>query len=271
MNLLNYFNTFDGLPDTQDTCRLGTQGGLTDCRGADTQAEFDRQWPKTVAAIKAMDPDVIGVNEIENDGYGPDSAIAHLVGKLNAEIGAGTYAYLDADAATGQVDALGTDAIKVGQIYKPDVVTPVGKTAVLNSTEFVNGGDPAPRSRPSLAQAYKVKATGGVFIADINHLKSKGSACSVPDAGDGQGNCNAVRTAAAEALAAWLASNPTGTGDQDVLLVGDYNSYAKEDPIRTLEKAGFANLIEERIGEDAYSYVFDGQWGYLDHALGSRV
>ena len=73
MNLLNYFNTFDGLPDTQDTCRLGTQGALTDCRGADTQAEFDRQWPKTVAAINAMDPDVIGVNEIENDGYGPDS------------------------------------------------------------------------------------------------------------------------------------------------------------------------------------------------------
>jgi PKD repeat protein len=54
-----------------------------------------------------------------------------------------------------------------------------------------------------------------------------------------------------------------------VLLVGDYNSYAKEDPIRTLEAAGFTNLIADRIGADAYSYVFDGQWGYLDHALGS--
>ena len=270
MNLLNYFTTFDGLPDNQDTCRLGTQGALTDCRGADTQQEFDRQWPKTVAAILAMNPDVIGVNEIENDGYGPDSALAHLVGRLNGATAPGTYAYVDADAETGQVDALGTDAIKVGQIYKPSKVTPVGHTAVLNSTEFVNGGDSFPRSRPSLAQAYKVNATGGVFIADINHLKSKGSACDVPDAGDGQGNCNAARTVAAHALASWLASDPTGTGDQDVLLVGDYNSYAKEDPIRTLESAGFTNLIADRIGPDAYSYVFDGQWGYLDHALGSQ-
>ena len=155
-------------------------------------------------------------------------------------------------------------------IYKPAMVTRVGDTAVLNTVEFVNGGDPAPRSRPSLAQAYKVNATGGVFVADINHLKTKGSACSVPDAGDGQGNCNAARTVAANALATWLASDPTGTGDQDVLLVGDYNSYAKEDPIRTLEAAGFTNLIEDRIGADAYSYVFDGQWGYLDHALGSQ-
>jgi predicted extracellular nuclease len=265
MNLLNYFNTFG-----TTACTFGTQGATAECRGADNAAEFARQWPKTVAAILAMNPDVIGVNEIENDGYGPDSALADLVGKLNAATAPGTYAYVDADAATGQVDALGTDAIKVGQIYKPAKVTPVGKTAVLNSTEFVNGGDPAPRSRPSLAQAYKVNATGGVFITDINHLKSKGSACSVPDAGDGQGNCNAARTVAAKALATWLASDPTGTGDQDVLLVGDYNSYAKEDPIRALEAAGFTNLIEDRIGADAYSYVFDGQWGYLDHALGSQ-
>jgi hypothetical protein len=156
------------------------------------------------------------------------------------------------------------------------VVTPVGKTAVLNSVEFVNGGDGFPRSRPSLAQAYRVNATGGVFVADINHLKSKGSACDddppggTVGNGDGQGNCNAARTVAANALATWLASDPTGTGDQDVLLVGDYNSYAKEDPIKALEAAGFTNLIENRIGADAYSYVFDGQWGYLDHALGSQ-
>jgi predicted extracellular nuclease len=265
MNLLNYFNTFG-----TTACTFGTQGAPAECRGAENAAEFARQWPKTVAAIIAMNPDVVGVNEIENDGYGPASALADLVGKLNTATAPGTYAYVDADAETGQVDALGTDAIKVGQIYKPAAVTPVGTTAVLNSTEFVNGGDPAPRSRPSLAQAYKVNATGGVFVADINHLKSKGSACSVPDVGDGQGNCNAARTVAAKALATWLASDPTGTGDHDVLLVGDYNSYAKEDPIRALEAAGFTNLIEDRLGADAYSYVFDGQWGYLDHALGSQ-
>jgi predicted extracellular nuclease len=269
MNLLNYFNTYDGLPDTVDNCTGGVGGAATDCRGADTQAEFDRQWPKTVAAITAVDADVLGVNEVENDGYGPGSALAHLVDRLNAATAPGTYAYLDVDDATDQVNALGTDAIKVGMLYQPAQVTPVGRTAALNSVEFVNGGDGAPRARPSLAQAFRVNATGGTFVADVNHFKSKGSACDAPDAGDGQGNCNAVRTRSAQELATWLAGDPTGTGEQDVLILGDLNSYAQEDPIRTLEQAGYTNLVSRFVGDDAYSYVFDGQWGYLDHALGS--
>ena len=269
MNLLNFFNTFDGLPDNVDNCTFGVGGLPADCRGADTQSEFDRQVPKTVAAILAMNPDVIGINEIENDGYGPDSAIQYLVDQLNAATAPGTYAFIDVDTATGQINALGTDAIKVGMLYKPATVTPVGQTAALNTAAFVNGGDSDPRSRPSLAQAFQQNANGEIFIVDTNHLKSKGSACDLPDAGDGQGNCNAVRVNAATELMAWLASDPTGTGDPDILLVGDYNSYAMEDPITTIKNAGFTNLIESFLGPDAYSYVFDGQWGYLDHALGS--
>jgi predicted extracellular nuclease len=269
MNLLNYFNTFDGLPDTVDNCALGIGGAAADCRGADTQSEFDRQWPKTVAAILAMNPDVIGVNEIENDGYDSSSAIADLVNQLNAATAPGTYAFIDADANTGQLNALGTDAIKVGLIYKPASVTPVGQTAALNTVAFVNGGDASPRNRASLAQAFQQNANGQVFIVNVNHLKSKGSACTVPDAGDGQGNCNVVRVNAVTELMNWLAADPTGTGDPDILLVGDYNSYAMEDPIIALENGGFTHLIKTLLGPDAYSYVFDGQWGYLDHALGS--
>ena len=269
MNLLNYFNTFDGLPDRVDNCTGGVAGDPTDCRGADTQVELDRQTAKTVAAIATIDADVIGINEIENDGYGPDSAISDLVDAVNGAVGAGTYAFIDADARTGQTDALGDDAIKVGFLYKPAAVTPVGRTAVLNTVAFVNGGDSAPRNRPSLAQAWRSAVTGGVFITDVNHLKSKGSACDAPDTGDGQANCAEVRTNSVKLLLDWLASDPTRTHDSDVLLVGDYNSYAKETPITTLEAGGFTNLVEEYQGADAYSYAFDGQWGYLDQALGS--
>ncbi|MEW1955777.1 ExeM/NucH family extracellular endonuclease [Terrabacter sp. NPDC080008] len=266
MNLLNFFNTLD---TTGNNCKGGLTGDVMDCRGANTAAEFDRQWHKTVSAVSGTGADVVAFMEMENDGYGVDSAERFLVDKLNAKDGAGTWAFIDADARTGQVDALGNDAIKVGMLYKPAAVTPVGTTAALNSTAFVNGGDPAPRNRPSLAQAFRDNTTGGTFVAVADHLKSKGSACSVPDAGDGQGNCNAVRVRSAQLLADWLASDPTGTGDPDVLILGDMNSYAKEDPITTLEKAGYANLIEKLSGREAYSYAFDGQWGYLDHALGS--
>lgn len=264
MNQLNYFNTFG-----TGACTGGVGGAPTDCRGADSQAEFDRQWPKTVAAITRMNPTILGVNEMENDGYGPASALADLVDKLNAATAPGTYAFVDADAATGQVNALGTDAIKVGLIYQPGKVSPVGQTAVLNTTAFVNGGDSAARNRASIGQAFEEVSTGGRLVVSVNHLKSKGSACDSPDAGDGQGNCNLVRLTAVQELTQWLATDPTGTGDPDVLLLGDYNSYAMEDPILALEGAGYTHLIKDRLGPDAYSYVFDGQWGYLDHALAS--
>ena len=268
MNLLNFFNTFDGLPDTVDNCANGVGGATTDCRGADTQVEFDRQWPKTIAAIVKTDADVIAIGEIENDGYGADSAIQFLVTQLNAATAAGTYAFIDADVGAGQVNALGTDAIKVGLLYKPARVTLVGTTAALNSVAFVNGGDAVARNRPALAQAFQ-HADGERFIVVANHLKSKGSACDTPEAGDGQGDCNVVRTHAAAALLAWLATDPTGTGETDVLILGDLNSYAREDPITALEAGGYTNLIQKYGGQSAYGYVFDGQWGYLDHALAS--
>ena len=251
MNLLNFFNTFDGLPDNVDNCANGVGGAATDCRGADTKAEFDRQWPKTVAAIVGTGADVLGRDRAgERRLWRRAARCSILVDQLNAATAPGTYALIDVDAATGQVNALGTDAIKVGLIYKPAKVTPVGQTAVLNTAAFVNGGDSAPRNRPALAQAFEENGTGERFVVSVNHLKSKGSACAAPDTGDGQGNCAAVRTQAANLLAQWLATDPTGSGDPDVLIVGDLNSYAKEDPITALQDAGYTNLIEAFNGAE---------------------
>jgi hypothetical protein len=106
----------------------------------------------------------------------------------------------------------------------------------------------------------------------VNHLKSAGSDCNDlgdPDLGDGAGNCNLTRTAAAEALVDRLATDPTGSGDDDSLIIGDLNSYDKEDPIDAIVAGGYTDMIYDYLGEDAYSYVFDGQTGYLDHALAS--
>ena len=263
MNLLNYFNTFGA-----GACANGVGGPATDCRGADDADEFLRQSEKTVNAILGMDADVIGIIEIENDGYGSASAIQDLVNELNAAAGAGTYTFINVDARTTKTNALGNDAIKSGIIYQPAQVDPVGTTAVLDTLAFVNGGDSAGRNRVSLAQAFQT--TGGErFIFNVNHLKSKGSACDTPDAGDGQGNCNGVRTQAVNELVKWLGTDPTGTGDPDILAVGDLNSYAKEDPIAAFESAGYVNMISHFNGDESYSYVYDGQWGYLDHAIAS--
>jgi predicted extracellular nuclease len=263
LNVLNYFNTFSG-------CTGGVSGVAMSCRGAESSTEFTRQQAKTIAALVQMDADVVGLVEIENDGYGSNSAVRNLVDALNTATAPNSYALLDVDARTAQTNAMGTDAIKVGFIYRPARVTPVGTTGALNTTAFQTGGDSAPRNRPALAQAFQQMGGAGDgerFIAVVNHFKSKGSACDAADAGDGQGNCNAVRLNAANLLRAWLAGNPTGTADPDVLVIGDLNAYAKEDPIAAFTGNGWRNLIEAHGGADAYSYVFNGQWGYLDHAL----
>jgi uncharacterized protein len=272
-NVLNYFNNVAA-------CTGGVGGAATDCRGAGSDVsgaanqaaqflvEFPRQQAKTVAALAKMNADVVGLIEIENDGYGPNSALRSLVDALNAATAPGRYSLIDADARTGRINALGTDAIKVAFIYQSARVKPVGNTAALNSVEFVNGGDSAPRNRPALAQAFE-QADGARFIAVVNHFKSKGSACTAPDAGDGQGNCNTVRVNAANALRNWLAGNPTGTFDPDILVLGDLNAYAKEDPVAVFTTRQWRDLIASYGGTNSYGYVFDGQWGYLDHALAS--
>lgn len=262
MNLLNYYNTFSG-------CTNGVGGASASCRGANNTTEFDRQWAKTVAAMVAMGADVYGIVEIENDGYGTNSAIQDLVNKLNDATAPGTFAFVDVDAETSTVNALGTDGIKVGLIYKPAKVNLAGTTAILDTPEFVTGGDSADRNRVSLLQAFEEVTTGETFLVNVNHLKSKGSACDDPDTGDGQGNCSIVRTNAVNELTDWFATDPTGTGDTDIVILGDLNSYAKEDPITALKAAGFTDLGNHFGGVTNYSYVFDGQWGYLDYALAS--
>jgi uncharacterized repeat protein (TIGR01451 family) len=270
-NVLNYFDTFSG-------CTGGVGGAIMDCRGADNTEEFDRQRDKIIDAILDIDADIVGLMEIENDGYGDESsAIDDLVDGLNDIAGAGTYAYINADTAIGVTNTLGTDAIKVGLLYKPGTVILTGTTAALNDSTAISGTNFYDmKNRPVLAQSFQEQATGEIVTILVNHLKSKGSDCddapyNDPDTGDGQGNCNLTRQAATEAMLAWLATDPTGVNDADYLIIGDLNAYAMEDPIMTLQDGGFTNLIASYIGAEAYSYVFYGQAGYLDHALASQT
>jgi hypothetical protein len=102
----------------------------------------------------------------------------------------------------------------------------------------------------------------------VNHLKSKGSDCGGPPDDDPvQGNCNDTRTKGAAYLVGWLTTDPTGSGDADFLVIGDLNAYGMEDPIIELVDEGYTDLLDAYQGESAYTYIFDGQSGYLDHAL----
>jgi hypothetical protein len=262
-NVLNYFNG-DGLG-----------GGFPTARGANTAEEFTRQYDKIANAINVIQADVMGLMEIENDGFDANSAITQLTKQINDRSALNHYAYINPGLAK-----IGTDEITVGLIYRSDKVTPVGKTAILSSANSPKDSNNVPlfddtKSRPMLTQTFFDKASGAEFTVAVNHLKSKGSDCNEagdPDIGDGQGNCNITRTKAAQALTKWLATKPTGSSTDNTLIIGDLNSYAKEDPITTIKNAGYVDQVERfDAPEDRYSYVYSAESGYLDHALASKA
>lgn len=257
-NVLNYFNG------------NGTGGGFPTTRGADTPEELERQTAKIISVIARLDAAIIGLIEVENDPAGERSALDDLVDALDAEVGEGTYDYV-------RTGVIGTDEIKVGLLYKPEVVARAGDYAVLDAPSFTDPNNLGQqKNRPALAQTFREKTTGGVFTVVVNHLKSKGSPCGEGDDSPVQGSCNGTRADAADVLVDWLAGDPTGSGDPDYLIIGDLNAYDEEDPIDQIREGAddvlgtaddYVDLVEQYGGELAYSYVFDGEFGYLDYAL----
>ena len=133
----------------------------------------------------------------------------------------------------------------------------------------------------------------------INHLKSKGSGClenlDGKEPADLQGKCTEFRVSAAKALGEAVSKLPG-----QVMLVGDFNSYAKEDAIRVLtdyvptndqrkivsasqtfldgkvyeqtgseitKSYGLIDLNVKFNKEKAISYNYEAELGTLDYAL----
>ena len=249
LNLLNLFNGD------------GHGGGFPTPRGAETDAQYRMQQRKLVAVVQALRPDIAALMEVENDGSGPDSTLAQFVVALNAAGPSRDYALVD----TG--DTLGGDQIHVAMIYRSSRAQPRGKPAFLTGGPFVD------RSRVPLAQAFRA-GSGPVFVVASNHFKSKscdkGARAAVGvqrDQHDGQGCWNPMRVESARQVNAWLAGDPTHSGSRRLVLLGDLNAHAMEDPVRLLREAGWQDAFTLAKVDHPYSFSFDGQVGRLDHAL----
>ncbi|GAA1667156.1 hypothetical protein GCM10010977_14420 [Citricoccus zhacaiensis] len=272
-NVLNYFTT---LGDEFEDCDayLDHEGNpiatdYCDPRGAYNEENFLRQQEKIVAAINGLDASVVALEEIENPvkfGKDRDESLAALVQALNAEAGSEKWAYAASPAE--RPAAADEDYIRNAFIYQPSAVETVGESTILT-------GDPAfGNAREPLAQTFRALGEDGglegtEFVAITNHFKSKGSGSGTgnEDNGDGQGNSNADRVAQAESLVDFAEDLKASEDTDQVFLMGDFNAYEKEDPIKVLEAAGYVSQGAKAEGE--YSYAFDAGVGSLDGIFAS--
>lgn len=285
-NVLNFFTSLDGADNEGIGPDLNQQG-----RGADSPEEYQRQLDKLTTAIEGMGAHVIGLVELENDFLDPGLApgatgaqgdrglpIQAIVDALNAGAGEGSWDWVRPGS-----EFVGGDAIAGGMIFRTDMVRQAAGTeaafltdaqvdpALLAQSTTGSVFDGPDTSRAPLAATFETLEGGDQMTVVVNHFKSKGGSGEGADAdqGDGAGAFNNQRVLAAQALDAWLDTNPTGSATPNMLLLGDFNAYASEDPISYLtDEAGFVDLAAEFM-ELGYSYIFDAMTGTLDYALAS--
>jgi len=246
MNLHNYFNGD------------GKGQGFPTPRGAETLDEFQHQRDRIGAAIAVLDPHVLAVMELENNGFGEHSAAQDFI-RLAERASPNRWA-----VARPVDDNTGSDKIAVGIFYRSDQLKALDAAQTLTGPEFE-------RSRQPQAQLFQRLPDGETILIVINHLKSKGSC---PESGvdarqnDGQGCWNAMRRAAAEKMTQWAKSIAASYGTDNILILGDMNAYRNEDPIGAIRKAGFTELMESKP-LPTHSFVYSGQHGSLDYAFSS--
>ncbi|HHX8650350.1 ExeM/NucH family extracellular endonuclease [Vibrio antiquarius] len=260
-NVLNYFTS---------VADSGHDNPTGQNRGATNLDEFLIQQAKIVSAMNKMDADIIGLMEVENNGFGDGSAIQNLVDALNAEIDdvEDHYTYVEIEEQDKyQEEYFGSDAIMVAILYRANAVTPKEAAKVIvtpeqhiaeNTITRKEGTESNPAydkyQRHSLLQTFTVKETGEDLSVVVNHFKSKGSECieewiaGVEDSepADLQGNCNNFRVSAAKVVGEALKDI-----DGDVLVMGDLNAYGKEDPLLTL-----TDYSKEKYGRDIYTAAY---------------
>ncbi|MEV7607228.1 ExeM/NucH family extracellular endonuclease [Paenarthrobacter sp. NPDC089322] len=266
-NVLNYFPTTG---DQLSGCIFYTDregNPITvkegcNARGAANAENFERQQAKIVSAITKAGADVVSLEEIENSaqfGKDRDDALSKLVDALNVRT-PGVWDYVRTPANAPPLSD--EDMIRTAFIYKKAVAAPLGESIIHNDTVAFAS------ARKPLAQVFKPVGADDdkKFIAIVNHFKSKGSAATPDDTDKGQGASNIARTRQAESLLAFANELQASKGTDKVFLIGDFNAYAKEDPINVLTGAGYTDLED---GTGKHSYLFGGMVGSLDHILAS--
>ncbi|GAM64264.1 extracellular deoxyribonuclease xds [Vibrio ishigakensis] len=217
----------------------GRDNPLEQNRGAESIEEYEIQLEKIVSALIAIDADIYGLIEIENNGFDEQSAIHTLVEELNSRLDKKEQYEIAMPAKLEGEGYVGTDAITNKIIYR-------SKAAKLRDVHVIelpqqhvnlgNGNFKRAYQRDAFTASFKVNHAKEDLVISTNHFKSKGSTCWEDEQTDDQkndlnmqGSCEHFRVSAAYQLAKELDKI-----DGYKVLMGDLNSYGLEDPMLVL-------------------------------------
>ena len=216
--------------------------------GASNYSEHQKQRAKVSKALATINADLYGLVEIEQG----QNALAEIAADLTKNTGR-KFSYIDDGGS-----ASGTYT-KSGFVYCSDVLKPYGKLRENNTGV----------KQRKKTQAFQEISTGEKFLFSVNHFKAKSGKGSGDNADkdDGQGTYNGDRKREAQSVLANYDKDRIYFSDNDILVMGDLNAYAMEDPITILREGGMIDLHRAFHADSSYSYVYRGYLGYLDHAL----
>lgn len=206
-----------------------------------------KQRDKIINALSFINADVIGLVELEGGTVG----LQEITDYLNARLPGRAYRRSDNDG--------GNTYQTVAFIYDSKKVKPYGAIQASNTrTNF----------RKKM-WCFEELGTGEQFIFSVNHFKAKSGNGTGTNANqnDGQGAWNADRVEEAQSIIDLHKRIAPQLKEKDILIMGDLNAYAKEDPIKLMLDNGMIDLHRAFHADSSYSYQFGGLAGYLDHAI----
>jgi predicted extracellular nuclease len=215
--------------------------------GTRSELELGRQRDKLVAALRALDADVLALTELENAG---SSGLEHLLEGLAAQAAGEPLVFLEAPSPGGS-------ELRAGIAFRPGRVSSLGPAWFDTRAGF---------RRAPLFQSFETSA--GSFTLGVVHFKSKlcgGEPEVVPAEGCGADTRRAEAELLLESLRGLRERRPL----EPLLVMGDLNSDPLEAAVQALEAGGLVDLLGALPSADRYSFVYEARTSLLDHALGS--
>jgi len=248
---MNMWNLFDTVNDPK----------TGDDSSTPTAEQYQIKLEKIAKAIVQLGtPDVISMNEIEND-----TVVKDLLAR--PELAAAGYKYV---VQENNNDERG---IRTGLIYKGDKLEVQGTEAPNPKFSFPDGGRgqidrTLLYARPPLVVDFKVRGAAqaaegaGLLTIAVNHFKSKlGGAAP-----------EARRQMQGQYLGEWLDARRATRPGSATIVVGDLNANHGEGAFEKLANRAdgttrFYDAPMKIRKEDRYTYIYRGEKDLLDHVL----